>query len=142
MITNAGGPSSPLLAGAVGTGIGIARPSSTTEEKSRAGHRDDPSVAGHDAASSTSHGGNEHPPFSGHDAAIMADAFRKMLRQPDFAVQPVEEVEVPEVQAETDTMINRELAEEGRDIRSVRSERGVRVEQMSDSGTAQDHGQD
>jgi hypothetical protein len=82
----------------------------------------------HDGASTIS--ANEGP-FSGHDAAIMADAFRKMLRKPDFADRPAEEGESPDgpEQAEaTEEMINRELAEEGRDIRSVRSERGVRVE--------------
>lgn len=72
----------------------------------------------------------------------MADAFRKMLRKPDFAGQPVEEGESPDGERENE-MINRELAEEGRDIRSVRSERGVRVETLSDAGdydTVQDHG--
>lgn len=69
----------------------------------------------------------------------MADAFRKMLRKPDFADQPVEEGESPEEPSNVD-MIGRELAEEGRDIRSVSSERGVRVETLSDGGdTVQDH---
>jgi hypothetical protein len=72
----------------------------------------------------------------------MADAFRKALRKPDFAGRPVEEGESPEnnPEANEDELLNRELADEGRDIRSVGSSRGVRVETLSDSGdTAQDH---
>jgi hypothetical protein len=99
----------------------------------------------HDGASTTSAG---DAPFSGADAAIMADAFRKMLRKPDFA-QRLEGDDSPEA-AEDDEdndqheasgagLIGRELAEEGRDIRSVSSERGVRVETGtvgSDAGSA------
>ena len=142
MIANAGNQSSPLLAGVGGV---VPRPS---DEKSP-GMRDEPSVVANDGASSISHagsataGGNEGP-FNAHDAAIMADAFRKMLRKPDFAGQPVEdEAETSEGKEETEEMINRELAEEGRDIRSVRSERGVKVETHSDAGdTMQEHGRD
>lgn len=68
----------------------------------------------------------------------MADAFRKALRKPDFASQPLEEGESPENPDNPDgtdgALINRELAEEGRDIRSVDSSRGVRVETLSDHG--------
>ena len=91
----------------------------------------------HDAESTTSRPGSagDSGPFSGADAAIMADAFRKMLRKPDFAAAaPVEEGESPEGQDEQ--IINRELAEEGRDIRSVSSSRGVKVETLGDSDTA------
>lgn len=91
----------------------------------------------HDAESTTSRPGSagDSGPFSGADAAIMADAFRKMLRKPDFAAAgPVEEGEGPEGQDEQ--IINRELAEEGRDIRSVSSSRGVKVETLGDSDTA------
>lgn len=132
MMANAGRPESPLLAGAI-----IGRQTSSV--------RDAPSIVIHDGASTISRTGsaaNNEGPFSGADAAIMADAFRKMLRKPDFAGRPVEEgdspegAEGPEVKEE---MISRELAEEGRDIRSVSSERGVRVETLSDSGdTVQD----
>jgi len=73
----------------------------------------------------------------------MADAFRKALRKPDFAGRPVEEGESPEndnPEANEDVLLNRELADEGRDIRSVGSSRGVRVETLSDSGdTAHDN---
>ncbi|PPQ85997.1 hypothetical protein CVT26_012754 [Gymnopilus dilepis] len=98
----------------------------------------------HDGASTISDSGG---PFSGADAAIMADAFRKMLRKPDFASRPVEEGESPEQpegEAEGDegivgvgsappphpgeSVLRGELAEEGRDIRSVSSSRGVKVE--------------
>jgi len=136
MMGNVGGPSpgSPLLAGAVinrqpsfVAGVGAAQ-----------------SAQDHDGASTisrTGSAGNEAP-FSGADAAIMADAFRKMLRKPDFADQPVEEGESPDGEPSKEDMIGRELAEEGRDIRSVSSERGVRVETLSDGGdTVQDrHG--
>ena len=68
-------------------------------------------------------------PFSGADAAVMAEAFRKALRKPDFADRPVEEGESPEGHTdEPPELLNRELAEEGRDIRSVGSSRGVKVE--------------
>lgn len=73
-------------------------------------------------------------PFSGADAAIMADAFRKALRKPDFAGRPVDEGESPENADRKEELLNRELAEEGRDIRSVSSSRGVKVEAMGDSG--------
>ena len=125
-------PGSPLLAGAVinrkpSSVAGVGAPQSTQD---------------HDGASTISRSGsaaNNEAPFSGADAAIMADAFRKMLRKPDFADQPVEEGESPEEPSNVD-MIGRELAEEGRDIRSVSSERGVRVETLSDGGdTVQDH---
>ena len=70
----------------------------------------------------------------------MADAFRKALRKPDFAAQPVEEGESPEnKEPPEEELINRQLAEEGRDIRSVSSSRGVRVETLSDADTATDH---
>jgi len=101
------------------------------------------SVASPDAASSISHGGSasEGGPFSGADAAIMADAFRKALRKPDFADNPVEEGDNNGgSQPNNGGLLNRELAEEGRDIRSVESSRGVQVETLSDTGeTAQDH---
>ena len=72
--------------------------------------------------------------FSGADAAIIADAFRKALRKPDFAGRPVEEGESPDngLGPGTGELISQELAEEGRDIRSVSSSRGVRVETLSD----------
>ena len=84
-----------------------------------------------DAASTTSESGG---PLSGADAAIIADAFRKMLRKPDFAGPPVVEGDSPDTTAEREAeavgnvVLNRELAEEGRDIRSVSSSRGVKVE--------------
>jgi hypothetical protein len=88
----------------------------------------------HDGASGIS---GEGGPFSGQDAAIMADAFRKMLRKPDFAA--VEEGESPESNPEGGSaaaggVLSRELAEEGRDLRSVSSSRGVKVESHSDHG--------
>jgi len=95
----------------------------------------------HDGASTDSGG-----PFSGADAAIMAQAFRTTLRHPDFMGAPVEEGESPDhidAEAEEDDLIgagssrhhgslalSKELTEEGRDIRSVSSSRGVRVESL------------
>ena len=77
-----------------------------------------------------------HPVFL-ENAAIMADAFRKMLRKPDFAA--IGEGDGPESQAEGgpstgQEVLNRELAEEGRDLRSVASSRGVTVESHSHHG--------
>jgi len=96
-----------------------------------------PSVVSPDGASTVSRAGSagEGGPFSGADAAIMADAFRKALRKPDFADPPPDE----ESPGRDEELLNRELAEEGRDIRSVSSSRGVRVETLSDEGTIQDH---
>lgn len=153
MMANAdrgGGPQSPVVgssmlgAGAAGAAAGYgagtygsARPSSPGD--------------GHDGASMMSRA-SDAGPFSGADAAIMANAFRQALRKPDFADRPVEEGESPEGEPHTGAtapghshLINQELAEEGRDIRSVSSSRGVKVETLSDAdedtdaATVQDH---
>lgn len=100
------------------------------------------SLVSPDGASTISHAHSSGDgPFSGADAAIMADAFRKALRKPDFASPAIEEGESPDSldRAREAELLNRELAEEGRDIRSVSSSRGVRVETLSDGGdTIQD----
>ncbi|KAK6996794.1 hypothetical protein R3P38DRAFT_1959894 [Favolaschia claudopus] len=97
-----------------------------------------------------------HPevrPFSGSDAAIMANAFRAQLRQ--TSGQPLDEEddddmdreregehdiatpmraqspERPDAERERETLLRRGLSE-GTDIRSVDSIRGVRVESSSD----------
>ncbi|KAI0755141.1 hypothetical protein C8Q80DRAFT_1094119 [Daedaleopsis nitida] len=140
MMANAdrGGPQSPVLGSsalAAGAGAGA-----------MAAYRDrPPSGEGHDGASMTSRT-SDTGPFSGADAAIMANAFRQALRKPDFADRPVEEGESPDDHGGGPTraeLLNQELAEEGRDIRSVSSSRGVRVETLSDDGndtaTVQDH---
>lgn len=107
---NHGGPEAALLGGAV-TGGSIAR---------------DSSIRHNDGASIMS--GSDAGPFSGADAAIVADAFRQALRKPDFAGRPVEEGESPDQpEPEHQELIDRELAEEGRDIRSVSSARDVKV---------------
>lgn len=118
-------PNLPLLVGVGGTGA-LGRTSSE--------HRQPPSVVSPDGVSEA-HSAGDSGPFSGADAAIMANAFRQALRKPDFAAAPVEENDDGK-----DDVINRELAEEGRDIRSVGSSRGVRVETLSETGDrAQDH---
>ena len=85
-----------------------------------------------------SHAHSSETPFSGADAAIMADAFRKALRKPDFVGGTIEEVDTPEGPEDPEQkehlLLSRELAEEGRDIRSVGSSRGVRVETLTDAG--------
>jgi hypothetical protein len=140
MANTANSPASPLLAGAAVPG----RHASTATSHGGAA----PSVVSPDGASTISRAGSagDPGPFSGADAAIMADAFRKALRKPDFAGRPVEEGESPEndnPEANEDELLNRELADEGRDIRSVGSSRGVRVETLSDSGdTVQDTAHD
>ncbi|KDQ62171.1 hypothetical protein JAAARDRAFT_121803 [Jaapia argillacea MUCL 33604] len=133
-------PYTPLLGdGATAMAMaGAARPASLRARPA--------SVVQHDDGASIisrAQSAGESAPFSGADAAIMADAFRKALRKPDFADRPFEEGESPDHPEDqppprTD-LINRELAEEGRDIRSVSSSRGVRVETLSDAGdTIQD----
>jgi hypothetical protein len=90
-----------------------------------------------DASSTTSHshsGIGESAPF---DAAFVADAFRNAMRRPDFKDRPLEEGESPDAvpdlpKPSSDVVLSRELAEEGRDIRSVRSVRGVKVESLLD----------
>ncbi|KAG7088261.1 hypothetical protein E1B28_012275 [Marasmius oreades] len=122
------GHGNPVAPAAMGTAAGVAL--------NRA-----PSLVSPDGASTISRAGSagEGGPFSGADAAIMADAFRKALRKPDFAGRPVEEGDSPENPEAKSELLSRELAEEGRDIRSVSSSRGVRVETLSDSGdTAHD----
>lgn len=120
-------PQLPLLASAVVGGGG--RTSSEYHRPS--------SIVSPDGVSdiSRTHSAGDQGPFSGADAAIMADAFRKALRKPEFADATVEEPE----ESKEDTLINRELAEEGRDIRSVSSSRGYRVETLSDAGDTVQH---
>jgi len=67
--------------------------------------------------------------ISTNEAAYMADAFRKALRRPDFADRPQEEGESPETNAvqTEERLLQSELAVEGQNIRSVSSERGVKV---------------
>ncbi len=129
MMANAQEPQSPLVASAF--------PVPT--------HRP-PSPDVHDGASTMSHGSESAPIFSGADAAVMADAFRAALRKPNFTGRPMEEGESPDSDPtnggnhrEPGVLLDRELAEEGRDIRSVGSSRGVRVETLSDADTVQDH---
>jgi len=70
----------------------------------------------------------------------MAAAFRDTLRKPDFADRPLEEGESPDGKVDDDDdVLERELAEEGRGLRSVNSSR-VRVEgDESDVGTVRHH---
>lgn len=111
----------------------------TAERHSSVGHHA-PSVVSPDGASTISRVGSlgDSGPFSSTDAAIMADAFRKALRKPDFGGRPVEEGDSPDNPdndpIQEDLLLNQQLAEEGRDIRSVSSSRGVKVETLSDSG--------
>ncbi|KAI0279229.1 hypothetical protein BGY98DRAFT_1096305 [Russula aff. rugulosa BPL654] len=86
-----------------------------------------------DGSSMISHSHSTETPFSGADAAIMADAFRKALRKPDFVGRTIEEGDSPDSQEQKEhQLLSRELAEEGRDIRSVGSSRDVRVEILGD----------
>jgi len=76
---------------------------------------------------SRSNSAQESGLFSGADAAIMADAFRMALRKPEFVDGTPEENSEEKARKEAE-LLNKELAEEGRDIRSVSSSRGVKVE--------------
>jgi hypothetical protein len=58
--------------------------------------------------SSSPNSNSDSGPFSVADAAIMADAFRKALRKPDFAGPPVGEAD----DRRDDAIMNRELKEE------------------------------
>lgn len=105
-----------------------------------------------DGASTISRADSAGGPFSQTDAAAMAAAFRNVMRKPDFANQPMEEGDSPGQEQgpeggeedeeakrlEHEVLMGRELAEEGRDIRSVSSSRGVRVETLSDGGRTGD----
>lgn len=100
-----------------------------------AGASQRPQSPDNDGASTASHG-SEAAPFSGADAAVMADAFRAALRKPNFLDRPVEEGESPESDPNQEAartgnlLIGRELAEEGRDIQSVGTSRGVTVQSL------------
>lgn len=131
MMANVQTASSPLLGGGATLAAGAAGAAGGAAYE----HRRASSVVSPDGASSVSHGGSagEGGPFSGADAAIMADAFRKALRKPEFA-GGIDEGDSPGSDPNNGALMNRELADEGRDIRSVESSRGVQVESMSDSG--------
>lgn len=144
------GPHSPLLgaeAGAAAAGGILGAGAAGHERRRSAG-----SIVSPDGTSSVSgaHGSEGAGPFTGADAAIMADAFRQALRKPDFASRPVEEGESPEAKAEDSEesggtekravgqghgLLSQELADEGRDIRSVSSSRGVTIEGGEGSST-------
>ncbi|KAI0821991.1 hypothetical protein BC628DRAFT_1328350 [Trametes gibbosa] len=144
MMANAdrGGPQSPVIGSSVLAG-GAAGAAAGYGAGAYSNRPPSPGDA-HDGASMISRT-SDAGPFSGADAAIMAIAFRQALRKPDFADRPVEEGESPDDQPFASPghshRLNQELAEEGRDIRSVSSSRGVKVETLSDDGaaTVQDH---
>jgi len=101
-------------------------------------HRHPPSVVSPDGASTISraNSGSEGGLISGADAAIIADAFRKALRKPEFlGERPVEEGDTPESAGPDSAgfdnghhLLNQELAEEGTGLRTVGSSRDVHVE--------------
>lgn len=124
-------PQSPLPGAATGGLAGAAASE----------HRRASSIVSPDGTSSMSHTGSagEGGPFSGADAAIMADAFRKALRKPDFAPEALDEGDSPSSQPPDDELMNRELGDEGRELRSVESSRGVQVETLSDTAETTDN---
>ncbi|KAJ7661688.1 hypothetical protein B0H17DRAFT_323020 [Mycena rosella] len=81
-------------------------------------HHRQASVVSPDGASTISRASSagDPGPFSGADAAIMADAFRKALRKPEFEGRPVDEGE--SLKTDNPDATAGELAEEGRDIRN------------------------
>lgn len=130
----------PSIAGGVGDEK-VASHVGGTLGGAAAGHgsRDTPvggtgSVVGHgggDGASMVS--GSDTPGMlSVADAAIVAGAYRRAMREPDFSARPVVEDESPdqpEASSELERqLISQELAKEGRDIRSVSSARDVKVQ--------------
>jgi hypothetical protein len=89
-------------------------------------------------AASSSRAGSTHTkdtdaPFSGADAAILAAAFRDTLRNPDSVSRPLEEGESPDKEADSEEerqlFLHQQLKEAGKDLRSVASSRGVKVQQ-------------
>ncbi|PCH40274.1 hypothetical protein WOLCODRAFT_136758 [Wolfiporia cocos MD-104 SS10] len=120
---------SPLL-GAAALGAAAGGEAAAAGAGSGEGNRPTSPTEGHDGASTLSRN-SDGAPFSGADAAIMAAAFRTALRNADFS----DENESPESNntERPSALLAQELAEEGRDIRSVGSSRGVRVETLSDS---------
>ncbi|KAI0304340.1 hypothetical protein B0F90DRAFT_1625956 [Multifurca ochricompacta] len=130
------GSASPMIAGAAGAGGAPQSPVMEQAPSAFASVAPRPAsvYSPNDGSSMISHTHSTDTPFSGADAAIMADAFRKALRKPDFADRPIEEGDSPEAQEQKEhRLLSRELAEEGRDIRSVGSSRDVRVETLSDA---------
>jgi len=125
MIVQPGGATSPVTANVTGAGVPLSPPV-----------RNAPSIRYNDSIVSRTNSAAEGV-ITGTDAAIMADAFRKALRKPDFADRPHEEGESPETNAEANErealLLNRELAEEGHNIRSVSSEKGVKVVKEDES---------
>jgi len=120
------GSASPMITGGAGA------PQSPMMEQTTAPRP--ASLSPNDGSSMTSHAHSTETPFSGADAAIMADAFRKALRKPDFVGRTIEEGDSPDAQEQKEhLLLSRELAEEGRDIRSVGSSRDVRVETLTDA---------
>jgi hypothetical protein len=94
-----------------------------------------------DGASTISRAHSDAVPFSGADAAIMADAFRKALRKPEFAGGQLEEGDTPDSQKEQrqNELLGRELAEEGQNLRAVSSSRDVRVQANERPPAGDDH---
>ena len=120
MVESPGAPrlASPLLSAKPGDTAGLATVGASGSHDKHAG--DDGSQI------SRSNSAQESGLFSGADAAIMADAFRMALRKPEFIDGSPEES--PEEKAKKEAeLLNKELAEEGRDIRSVSSSRSVKV---------------
>jgi len=98
-----------------------------------------PSLTRHDGASTISRANSTDVggPFSGADAALMAHAFRETLRKPEFdELPPAENDEAAQADAAAREaeLMSKELADEGRDIRSVSSERGVLIEPVASEG--------
>jgi hypothetical protein len=125
---NSMGSESPMMA--------TADPSSPiTHESSYAGHPSVLPALTRSPPSIRPDGASVHskitadPMISTNEAAYMAEAFRNALRKPDFTDRPQEEGESPESNAvkTEEQLLKTELAGEGRDIRSVGSERGVKV---------------
>lgn len=131
------GSEAPMMAGVGAPGPQTAPTSPTHGPLAAAGFSRNYRGHAADASSTTSHshsGIGESAPF---DAAFVADAFKNAMRHPNFKDRPLEEGESPDAVPDLpkpapDVVLSRELAEEGRDIRSVRSERRYKVESLLD----------
>ncbi|KAJ6584417.1 hypothetical protein B0H19DRAFT_386402 [Mycena capillaripes] len=129
----------PVAAAAVAAG-GLARDTSGATSHGHAATERTIPPAQRAISPDSTHSRAEPRPFSGSDAAIMANAFRAELRQPpgrSFDEEDGDD-EGPGVVArgrspdrphpERESLLRRQLGSEGADIRSVDSVRGVRVE--------------
>lgn len=134
------GADAPPSVGAGGTSQGLPIPGGAPHPMSDNGstisHADSAYAPG---APPLSHSAVHPPPFSLTDATALGFAFRNVMRKPEFPDVDEGDAEGLRQSVVDDDagreVLESELAEEGRDIQSVGSSRGVKIETV-DSSTA------